>query len=133
MFLLISLLVLSAEASIVDCAVGKSLFAINRLAFYPDPPVPNVNVTLDLDFTAPNQPIISSGTAVYSITYNFLPIKPTTNDLCNETECPINPGTHKQSSSMSLPQNLKGTIIIKTNWYDNNENLLLCYSISTKL
>ena len=133
MLVLLSLLALSVKASIVDCAAGKSFYTVNRLAFYPDPPQPNVNVTLELDFTVPDQPIISSGTAVYSMTYNFLPITPTTDDLCKDTDCPINPGHHFQSTSMLLPQGLKGKLVIMTNWYDDSKNVLLCYSITAKV
>lgn len=133
MLILLTVLALQVKASIVDCAAGKSLYKVNRLGFYPDPPQPNVNVTLELDFTVPDKPVIQSGTAVYSMTYNFLPITPTTDDLCKDTECPIEPGHHFQSTSMLLPQSLKGSLVIKTNWYDDAKNTLLCYSISAKV
>jgi len=133
LFLLSSLLALSVKASVVDCAVGKSLYTINRLAFYPDPPIPNQNATLELDFTAPDQPVINSGTVVYATTYNFIPLTPSTEDLCKDTICPIVPGFHTQSSSMPPPQGLSGTVIIKTNWYDDNKNVILCYSVTLKV
>ena len=128
MFLILSLLTTLVRASINDCAIGTSLFSLNGAAFWPDPPTKNENSTVSLDYTIPDGTSITSGTVIYSITYNFIPFSPTTEDLCTNTQCPLLPGKYNQSSSSNFPD-LSGSVNIKAQWYDSLNNLLLCYLI----
>jgi hypothetical protein len=116
-----------------DCAPGKSMFAFNSAIVTPVPPIAGVNFTVDLDFTVPEGVTINSGTAVYTTTYNFIPLSPTTEDLCTNTACPIMAGPHTQSSTSLFPSGLSGSITIKTQWFDDVKTNLLCYTITLKL
>jgi hypothetical protein len=123
-------LLTSVAASINDCGGGKSMFTVNALGFWPDPAFKNANSTISYDYTVPTT--INSGTAEYSVTYNFIPLSPTIEDLCTQTKCPILPGQYNQSSSSIFPD-VSGSITIKTRWFDNAKNLLLCTFVQTKV
>jgi hypothetical protein len=128
----ILLLISTTHATITDCSKGTSLFKLNAAAFWPDPAVRNENSTVSLDFTVPPGTLIESGTVKYSATYNFIPLSPTIEELCpKNTNCPITPGTYNQSSSSKYPD-LTGTLVMKSEWFDPNNNLLLCYQVNTK-
>ena len=118
-------------ASIKDCS-PKSLFKVNNLGFWPDPAVPNSNSTVSFDYTVPGPEPVTAGRAKYSVTYNFLPLAPTVEDLCSQTTCPILPGTYNQSSSSNFPS-ASGTIVIKIEWFDSAGTQLLCAQINTKV
>ena len=132
MFLLTTLsLIAAATATITDCA-PNSLFKVNALGFWPDPAMKNENSTVSFAYTVPGPDPITAGTAKYSVTYNFLPLTPTTEDLCTQTTCPILPGTYNQSSSSTFP-NLSGSVTIKIEWLDAASKPLLCAKIVTKV
>jgi hypothetical protein len=133
----ITLLVLNTlfgvtQGSISDCAKGTSLFKINNLQFFPDPSTRNENTTVVLDYTVPDGTYVSAGTATYEPTFNYIKYPSTVDDLCVKMGCPILPGSYSPSSSTVMP-NLAGTLSIKTTWRDDLNNILLCYTITTKL
>jgi hypothetical protein len=120
-------------SEITDCSKGTSYFKVNALGFWPDPPVKGENSTISFDYTVPDGPAIDKGTAKYSVTYNFIPISPTTEDLCLSTTCPILPGTYNQSTSSTFPTGLTGTVITKIQWFDVNSKELFCAQIKVKV
>jgi hypothetical protein len=119
--------------TVKDCAPGKSLFVFNSAIVTPAKPIGGVNFTVDLDFSVPEGITINSGTAVYTTTYNFIPLSPTTEDLCSNTVCPIMSGPHSQSSTSLFPTGLSGSITIKTQWFDDVKTNLLCYTLALKV
>jgi len=121
----------AAYASITDCSKCASLFKIDALGFWPDPAIKNENSTISFAYTNPG-PAVTAGTSKYSYTYNFIPMSPTTADLCTQTTCPIAPGAYNQSSSSTFP-NLSGTLVIKIEWFDAGGKQLLCAQINTKV
>ena len=129
--IIISLFLINTTyATITDCSQGSSLFRVNSLGFWPDPAKKNENSTLSYDYTVPASTTISAGTTTYSISYNFIPLSPSVEDLCTQTTCPIVSGKYNQSTSSPFPD-VVGSITIKTEWYDTNENLLLCTLVKT--
>jgi hypothetical protein len=120
-------------SEITDCSKGRSYFKVNALGFWPDPPAKGENSTISFDYTVPDGPAIDKGTAKYSVTYNFIPISPTTEDLCLSTTCPILPGTYNQSTSSTFPTGLTGTVITKIQWFDVNAKELFCAQIKVKV
>ena len=115
--------------TVTDCGQGKSLFSINDLAFFPDPPVANQNATLRLGFSVPPSKSIEGGTATYAIKYSFIPLTPTVEDLCTQTICPITEGSHTQESTSLFPE-LNGKVEMTTTWKDLSGTQLLCYKVS---
>jgi len=115
-----------------DCSKGNSVFNLDAIRLDPDIPRRNENWTLYLDYTVPDSLTVTSGTAVYSLTYNFIPISPNIDDLCKDTSCPITPGPHSQASTSKFPD-LTGNLLIKTQWFDDAKKELLCYSFNLKV
>ena len=133
MTLLIALASLSGLGSVNDCSKGTSIFKIISMSFSPDPPISGQNSTLLLSMNVPTQ--VSGGTATYSLTYNFIPISPSVEDLCKilPSGCPIIIGKLDTVSNIPFDTSLKGSIGIKINWKDISNNELMCVSINTKI
>lgn len=126
-----ALLLASVQASVTDCSKATALFDITSLSFLPDPPVKGQNSTLFVSMNVPSQ--VEGGTATYSVTYNFIPLSPTTEDLCGivPTGCPIRPGTLDTVSSVPFDGSLTGSITFKIEWKDLSLVQLMCVSIKT--
>lgn len=120
----------SVFGTISDCGAGKGLFTITELS---QDPATNVvagqNVSLTLKYSAPEE--ISAGTAKSSVTLNFIPFTPSTEDLCTKAECPITVGDHDGSSWGLFPSGVSGSLVSKVEWKDSSDRLLLC--IQSKL
>lgn len=122
----------SGYASVSDCSMGKSLFTLTSMSFSPDPTVPGQNSTLLLSMSVPEQ--VTNGTATYTTTYNFLPLTPTVDALCDVTvPCPIYVGKLDTVSSYPIDASLSGSLAIKIEWAELTGRQLLCVSIKTKL
>jgi hypothetical protein len=124
-------LLLSANASVTDCSKATALFSLTSLSFLPDPPVKGENSTLLLSMNVPTE--VAGGTATYSVTYNFIPLSPTTEDLCTvvPSGCPIAVGTLDTVSSIPFDGSLSGSITFKIEWKDLSQSQLMCVSIKT--
>ena len=129
--LLLAYLVPTVLASVSDCSSGTSLLQLTSLSFSPDPTVPGQNSTLLLSMKVPEE--ITNGTTTYSTTYNFIPLKPTTDDLCDTVVCPIIPGSLDTRSSYPIDKTLSGSMTLKIEWKDLTGRQLLCVSVKTKL
>jgi|UniRef100_A0A6C0DJ90 hypothetical protein len=119
--------------SVNDCSNGESKIKINSMSFLPDPPVKGQNSTLNLALMNPSD--ILAGSAIYSFTYNFIPLAPETKDLCGEVPggCPIQAGPLDLTSSYPIDTSLSGTIVAKIQWKDTANLQLLCVSITMKV
>lgn len=124
-------LLLSVNGSVTDCSKSTALFTLTSLSFLPDPPVKGQNSTLLLSMNVPTE--VAGGTATYSVTYNFIPLSPTTEDLCTVAPggCPIHPGTLDTVSSIPFDGSLSGSITFKIEWKDLSQAQLMCISIKT--
>lgn len=119
-------------ASVADCSAGKSLFRLTSMSFSPDPTVPGQNSTLLLSMKIPEE--INNGTATYTSTYNFIPLTPSTDDLCGTTvACPIGEGYLDTLSTFPIDKSLTGSLTLKIVWADLTGRQLLCVMIKTKL
>jgi hypothetical protein len=119
-------------ASVADCSKGKSLFQLTSMSFSPDPTVPGQNSTLLLSMKIPEE--INNGTVTYTSTYNFIPLTPSTDDLCGTTvNCPIGEGYLDTLSSFPIDKGLSGSLTLKVVWADLTGRQLLCVVIKTKL
>ena len=80
--------------------------------------------TLDKVITPP-------ATATYSVTYNFIPLTPTVDDLCatqKEDLCPLAIGVHHDVSTSTWPSGLSGKLTTKIQWKDQDGQEILCLS-----
>jgi len=121
---------LCVKASVTNCA-PNSVFQITQLILDPpDNDKVGENVTLSLLYKSPVE--IDSGTITTSVTYNFLPLTPTTAPLCGAAPCPIEIGDHDGSSWFVVPTGVSGTVVTKIVWTDVNSTQLLCINIKMK-
>ncbi len=136
MFKTISLLAFtlsSVFATVTDCGVGKSIFAIQDQSFSPSPPVAGQPYDYWFTYTVPDGITIDAGTAKYSLTLNGIPFTPEVDDLCTQTACPKIAGLHNESSTDTWPSGVSGKIVTKLEWYDGNSNLLICSQVTEKV
>lgn len=131
MFMLLILnLIARAFPSVTDCGQGKSIFQITELAF-PASLQAGATANLTLQYMAPVQ--VENGTITTKVTYNFIPLTPTTSLLCASASCPIEIGFHDGSTSVTVPTGLSGTIVSNIVWTDTAGSQLLCVQMSVKV
>lgn len=118
------------DASVSDCSKG-ALFKLTSMSFMPDPPVKGQNSTLFLSMNVPTA--VTGGTATYTVTYNFIPLTPTTDNLCTvvPSGCPIMPGTLDTVSSIPFDGSLSGSLNLKIEWKDLAAEQLMCVFVKT--
>ena len=79
--------------------------------------------------------VVTGGTATYSVKYNFLPLKPTVDDLCADQKddpCPLAAAHHNSKSISTFPSGLSGTLVSKIEWKDQNAQPILCMEWTVK-
>lgn len=132
-FALLASMFATVYARAKDCSNGDALFKISSMSFLPDPPVMGQNSTLLLSMNVPAQ--ISGGTATYSATYNFIPLTPSTENLCLTlpSGCPILAGSLDTRSDIPFDKGLSGTLTFKIEWKDTTARPLLCVSVTAKV
>jgi len=120
-----------ASSKIVDCSSGNpEKFVINSLTLSADTVSPGDNVSLGLLYTNPS--LVTDGTVTTTVTYNFIPLSPTTEPLCNSVPCPLEPGQHDGSSSIEVPIGISGTVVTKIIWTVTNIQVL-CIQITLRV
>jgi hypothetical protein len=123
-------LIISSFATIKDCD-PTSVFRPTQLTLSPDPPVPGkpIRLTLIFDNTGPE---ITDGTVSTSITLNYIPISPTSGPLCENTACPIIPGSNDRSTETTFPS-VTGLVHSKVTWTGPQGQSLLCIDTTFKV
>lgn len=114
--------------SITDCG---SAFEITSLGLYPDPPVRNQPLYMDLQFNN-NGLAVSDGTVYTSLTYNGLPIVVDPKSLCSDTACPIPQGYNNRSTATTCPD-ASGKITSQIKWVSTDGATLLCIQTVLKV
>jgi len=110
-------------ASVKSCG---GLFTITKLDLQPDKVKTGDNVSLTLTYV--NPVVVDAGTVKNSVTYNFLPLTPTTTNLCQTIQCPLQTGEHDGSSFFIIPTGVSGTLVMKTEWLSPVNEKYLCLS-----
>ena len=139
MLKLISLLSLFSLSNAVtsfqysSCGNSNDLASNVKLSILPELPETDYTLYLDADLSKE----ITSGTSKYSITYNFIPFSPSTEDLCTEISnsnitCPLNKYIASESKG-TIPSDLSGTTIITNEWFDQDNMRILCMKFNIKI
>ena len=126
---------MASSVSVKDCSNPSypSVFNINALSISPESPTPGQQVALYMEYTVPQGIVVEDGTAKYDVTYNFIPMPPTTEPLCANVPCPLTSGAYANTTSTPWPSGIRGTITTKISWLDTNNSLLACVLISGKI
>ena len=116
-----------------SCGLSTDLAQNIVLGISPDLPQTDYMFYLNADLSKQ----VDNGTSRYDITYNFIPLTPTTNDLCTELNnsnitCPLNVGHISSESKGSIPTGLTGTTVIKNQWFDGSNARILCIQFTIK-
>lgn len=137
-FLLLSLLqfVSSTVTKFVISSCGDSTDLMQNVVLSVEPKLPQSDYTLYLNGDLSQT--ITKGTSKYDITYNFIPVSPTTEDLCTEIEssnisCPLLNGFLSSESKGTIPIDLSGSLTIKNQWFNNDQTKILCMKFDIKL
>jgi hypothetical protein len=116
--------------SIQDC--GKnSQFQLTSLDFVPAAPKAGESIFMTVQFNNPGTEV-SDGSVTTSVTYNFLPLTPTVEPLCVNTQCPLVNGFNDRSTNSTWPSGVSGTIVSTITWNDNSGSELLCIKLTVK-
>lgn len=115
-----------------SCGTLTDLAQNIKLDVLPKQPITDYVLYLDADLSKE----IVKGTSKYSVTYNFIPLSPTVNDLCTEIAnsnitCPLNNHISSESKG-SIPSGLSGTTVIKNEWFNEDNSRILCMSFTIK-
>ena len=94
-----------------------------------DPVLPQIDYTLILSSDLNKQ--INKGISQFDVTLNFIPFSPTTEDLCTDISksnitCPLLLGKIASQSKGTIPTNVNGLVTIKNQWFDENNERILC-------
>ena len=116
-----------------SCGTASDLAQNLVLDVNPKLPVSDYMLSLGADLSKE----INSGTSTYDITYNFIPLTPTTNDLCSEINksnitCPLGRGVIGMESKGTIPNGVKGTTVIKNQWFNSDGARILCMKFTIK-
>ena len=139
LFTLITLLT-SVYSTVTDfkyssCGISTDIAQNLILDVTPELPQDNYILYMNADFSKE----ITSGTSKYSITYNFLPLQPSINNLCEEMlnsniTCPLNDHISSESKG-SIPTGVSGTVVIKNEWFTDTtpQERILCMNFNIKI
>jgi hypothetical protein len=136
--ILILLSVLSVKAvtqfKISSCGTATDLMQNVVLSVSPILPQTDYTLYLDGDLNAN----VTGGTSDYTVTYNFIPLTPSTNDLCTEINksnvtCPLSSGLFASESKGTVTGGLSGSVTIKNQWFNENKQRILCMLFNIKI
>jgi hypothetical protein len=117
----------AATINLRDCSSESAKFSVTDLVFKPSSPVAGEPVSLTLGFEAPAGTYITGGTATTKTTFNFIPLAPSSSDLCSNVQCPITGGAHTNTTITTWPSGMTaGSFNSKTTWTDLGGSELLC-------
>ena len=122
------------QFKVVSCGISTDLMQSVKLSVDPILPVTDYKLFLDGDLSAN----VTGGKSEYTVTYNFIPLSPTTNDLCTEINssnvtCPLYLGPFASESSGKIEQGLSGSVTIKNQWFNENNQRILCMLFTIKI
>jgi len=89
-------------------------------------------VVMTVKFNNPG-PEITDGKVVTSITLNGLPLSPSTDPLCENTQCPLVTGSNDRTATSTWPSTVSGKVVSKSQWFGPAGQSLLCVKTSVNV
>lgn len=131
-----SLLTISSTTQFKVSSCGSSTDLMQNVVLFVSPALPQTDYILYLNGDLNNT--VTQGTSTYDITYNFIPFSPYTNDLCTEINtsnitCPLQVGHLSSESKGSIANDVSGTVTIKNQWFNENNQRILCMLFNIKI
>lgn len=130
----------SIGATVKNCN-ASSLFEMHSASLSPSVPSPGQEVSLFLSYSVPGDLVVTEGVTVYQITFNFVPLNPTTNPLCQDIPCPLSGGSYTNTTKSTWPSGVSGSFSSTMRWegvnggkgIDGGDTNYLCLQISGKV
>ena len=134
--ILLYLVSIQAVTQFKVSSCGSATDLMQKLVLSVSPVLPQTDYTLYLDGILNAN--ITGGTSDYTITYNFIPLTPSTNDLCTEINksnitCPLSLGLFASESKGTITSGLSGSVTIKNQWFNENKERILCMLFNIKI
>ena len=134
--ILLSIISVQSVTQFKVSSCGTATDLMQNVILSVSPVLPQTDYTLYLDGDLNTN--ITGGTSEYAVTYNFIPLSPTTNDLCTEINasnvtCPLNPGTFASESKGKITDGLSGSVTIKNQWFNEKKERILCMLFNIKI
>lgn len=122
------------QFKVSSCGTATDL--MQNVVLSVSPILPQIDYTLYLDGDLNTN--VTGGTSEYTVTYNFIPLSPTINDLCTEINgsnvtCPLSPGPFASESKGKITDGLSGSVTIKNQWFNENKERILCMLFNIKI
>jgi hypothetical protein len=76
---------------------------------------------------------ITNGKVVTSISLNGLPLTPSTDPLCENTQCPLVTGANDRTATSTWPDTVSGKIVTKSQWFGPAGESLMCVQTSVRV
>ena len=134
--ILLSLISVKAVTQFKVSSCGTKTDLMQNIVLSVSPILPQTDYTLYLDGDLNTN--VTGGTSEYTVTYNFIPLSPSTNDLCTEINasnvtCPLSSGLFASESKGKITDGLSGSVTIKNQWFNENKERILCMLFNIKI
>jgi hypothetical protein len=115
---------------------GNSSDLMQNIKLDISPKLPQIDYMLYLSGDLYSE--VTQGTSQYDITLNFIPLSPSVNDLCTEiansnVTCPLKVDHFESESKGNIPTGVKGLITIKNQWFNQDNQRILCMKFDISL
>jgi hypothetical protein len=118
-----------ASAGVTDCDLA-SVFRPTQLGISPSSPAPGDSVVLTVVFNNPGAEV-NDGQVTTTVVLNGLPLSPTKQPLCDNTQCPIVTGENNRSTVSTWPD-VTGNVRSRITWKSAEGISLLCLDLNVK-
>lgn len=112
-------------AVITDCGWENSVFEFQSGTLTPDPPVLYKDFYVAITLKN-NGPPVTNGTIAHNVYVNGFQVYTDVTSLCDYVECPIDSGVSTLTMTGKWSHNIGKRVSIKSMWYDDMNNVLLC-------
>lgn len=123
----------NTQSTVRSCSSSGALFKITELHLDPAAPSPGQEVALTLSYEVPEGILVTDGTSSFEATFNFIPLTPTLQPLCEDVACPITSGAKTNTTRSIWPSGVTGSFTTKMHWNLLTGDELLCVEIGGKL
>jgi len=122
------------QFTIKNCGIDTDL--VQNIILSVEPVLPQSDYTLYVSGDLSKE--VTGGTSKYDVTYNFIPLSPSINDLCTEIKnsnitCPLTVGHIELQSKGTVPTGVSGSVTIKNQWFDSVGARILCMQFNIKI
>lgn len=106
-----------------DCSPDTAIAKVIDAGVYPMSPSPGDTAFMWVNYDLPED--VTSGTATYKYTLNYIPFSPIVVPLCDQTVCPLTVGVHNMTGNTTYPD-VSGRLEVQVDWKDSVGRSIWC-------